>query len=205
MAQYQTGKVNVIHGSPTVTGIGTTWVTDGISSGWIFMIKSETNIYWIDSVDTENTITLSQNYYNLNGENLYHTNYAIVQDYTTNYEWPKIANADYNWVNVLRQAILNIELDMAAGERSTITFSSPTQGRSGSYYKYTGTPPSGAYIDTYYLPDSSILAEEGVLYYDSYRQEMIYLSNGMVSGGTTSGSDYTPVTFKQWKKFTTYT
>lgn len=200
MAQYKTGRVSINHGSTSVIGHGTSWVADGISSDWILTIKGDRNIYWISSVDDEDEITLSQNYYNLGGENLYHSEYAIVQDYTTNYEWPKIAKTDYNWVNILRRTMIEIEQDMAAGQRSTVTFSSPSQGTSGQYYSFT----SGANV-TYYLPDSSIPAQEGVLYYDTYREEFIYLAGGMVSGGDTSGSDYLPIWVPNWRKFKTFT
>jgi len=198
MSQYKTGKVSISHGSTTVTGYNTTWDTDGITSGWIFTVKGERNIYWIDTVTDDNTLTLSQNYYNPNGNNLYNASYAIVQDYTTNYEWPKIANTDYNWVNIIRNALFKIDNDMGAGTRSTVTFSTPSQGTSGSYYPTSGSPAT----TTYYLPDSSILAEEGVLYYDTHKDGFIYLSGGMTSGGTTSGADFLPVWVPAWRKIT---
>jgi len=198
MAQYKTGKVSITHGSTAVVGYSTTWDDDGITPGWIFTVKGESNIYWIDSVDSNTEITLSQNYYNPNGVDLYNASYSIVQDYTTNYEWPKIANTDYNWVNVIRHALLNIDKDMGSGERSTITFDSPSQGTTSSYYMLPG-----GVLTQYYLPNSAIPAEEGVLYYDTYNHYMIYLSSGMTSGGTTDDTDYLPVWVRNWRKFTT--
>jgi len=196
MSQYKTGKVSIEHGSAAVVGYNTTWDDDGITSGWIFMIKGEANIYWIDSVTDNTNIVLSQNYYNPRGVNLTSVAYAIVQDYTTNYSWPKIANSDYNWVNILRNDLLSIETDMAAGSRSTVTFDSPSQGTSGAYY-VSGAPT------TYYLPDTSIPAEEGVLYYDTYKKAFIYLTEGMTSGGNVSGADYLPIWVPNWREITT--
>lgn len=200
MTQYKTGRVSITHGSTSVVGYGTSWLTASITAGDIFTVKGEPNIYWIDSVDDNISITLSQNYYSLTGSNLHNAEYAIVQDYTTNYTWPKIANSDYNWTHIIRNAILSIEKDMAAGLRKTVTFDSPSQGVSGSYYPGA---PSGGVAVTYYLPDTSIPAEEGVLYYDSHKNYMIYLASGMASGGDTSGSDYLPTWVPNWRKFIT--
>jgi hypothetical protein len=170
MGQYQTGTVTISHNSPTVTGNNTTWVTDGIQAGWIFTIKGENNIYWISSVDDETQITLAQNYLNPDAEDIYKATYAIVQDYTDNYEWPKLSTGDYNWTEILRRSMHEIDKDFYTRYSKSIIF---------------GVTPSGEFVSlsgqSIYVPHSSVVPRKGKMFYDDYHKAFLYYTGRSIS------------------------
>jgi len=170
MAQYKTGTVSITHNSAIVTGRNTTWVTDNIQPGWIFKIQRENNFYWIDSVDTETQITLQQNYLNSSGDNVSKVNYAIVQDYTINYEYPKISNGDYDWPVILRHVINKIDNDAYIRTADHIIFDKIPSG--------SLVPVSGGDI---YRCHEMIHPERGKLFFDEYYNNFVYFTGEVVS------------------------
>jgi hypothetical protein len=55
-------QVDVTNASQTVTGLDTTWVTDGVEAGHEFYVSGEGVRYEVGSVDSETQITLTANY-----------------------------------------------------------------------------------------------------------------------------------------------
>lgn len=191
MGQYRTGTVSIDHNSTTVTGKGTTWVTDGSWNGYIFQVRGDQNIYWISSVSSTTELTLTQAYLNENAENINAEEYLIVQDYTTNYEWPSISTGDVSWPRILRRALQEIDRSFLERYISSMTFEAIPSG--------TMVSTSGA---SHYQVNSLITPRVGKLYYDVGYKTFLYYNGTMASGVTVhEGTGVSAaVWYPQWRK-----
>ena len=170
MSQYRTGKVSIEHNSTTVTGIGTTWVTDGSWNGHIFKVRGENNIYWISSVGSTTELTLTYAYLNADAGDITKKEYAIVQDYTTNYDWPNIAAGDIDWPRIIRRTLQEIDKKFAERYIDFMTFEAIPSG--------TITTASGG---SFYSVNSMITPRQGKLFYDAGYQAFLYYNGIMAS------------------------
>ena len=134
MAQYRTGQVTVTNGTPTVTGVQTSWVGN-VSPGDLFIIKGGTVVYEIANVDNDNQITLSGPYQQ---ESKSGTLYAITRDFTPIYSLPYPAKGDIETGSLIKRAMGEIERriiernsGLAIVESVTVTAppSNPTLGK----------------------------------------------------------------------------
>lgn len=114
MSQYKIGTVNVINGSPIITGFTTEWLAN-VQVGNLFKIKGENVIYIIASVDTDTQLTLSANYVGSDVDGL---NYQIVRDFTTNLGLAEICAGDLDWPYHLTVGVLR-KLDTLLGYMNT--------------------------------------------------------------------------------------
>jgi len=62
MSWYKTGTVTVTNGSPTITGAGASWVDAGTLNAGDIMSLPDGNLYEIQSINSNNGITLASNY-----------------------------------------------------------------------------------------------------------------------------------------------
>jgi hypothetical protein len=67
---YSTGTISVTNGSPNLSGSGTTWRDDNISSGSIVSIEGDENLYTVASVSNDTLIILTGNVGRENGSSL---------------------------------------------------------------------------------------------------------------------------------------
>jgi len=156
MSQYRTGTVSVTNGSATVTGSGTSWLTN-VEAGDLFKVKSENVIYTIASVNSNTQLTLSTNYAGSTASGL---EYQIVRDFTPNLSLPEVSPGDIDWPVHLTQSLRKI--DNAVGQNvnntSSPTFSKITlassldnRGSTGlSYTTITSSATAGDYT-TYFI------------------------------------------------------
>lgn len=191
MGQYRTGKVSIEHNSTTVTGIGTTWVTDGSWNGHLFKVRGENNIYWISSVGSTTELTLTYAYLNKDAIDITGKEYAIVQDYTTNYDWPNISTGDIDWPRILRRTLQEIDKRFVERYVTSIAFESVPSG--------TITTASGG---SFYTPNAMITPRKGKLYYDAGYRTFLYYDGTMASvqklDPTTGASGL--IWYPQWRR-----
>jgi len=110
---YQIGTVSVTYGSPTVVGIGTSWVAN-VSTGDLFKIQYEDNIYVVLSITNDTTLVLESNYAELTKAN---RNYLIVS-ITPNLKFPLIESGNRNKdVKFLLTWGLSVRLDEVCRDR----------------------------------------------------------------------------------------
>jgi len=194
MAQYKTGTVSITHNTAIVTGTNTTWVTDGIQttgpSSWLFKIRTELNLYWIDSIDSETQITLAQNYINLDGVNIIGKEYIIMQDYTTNYGWPNITSGDYDWPIILNYTMHKMDQDFYARNVNYMRFSVIPSG--------ANIPVSGGVI---YRANESVERQVNRLFFDAYHEAFLYYTGAVMSASPVVEGDPT-IWYPQLKKLT---
>jgi len=120
---YQTGTVTVTHGSNTVTGLGTKFLTY-VSKGNLFKIQDERGVYFVASVDSDTQVTLVFPYKGSTGSLL---DYSIIADKTPNLGLPFIDRRDPDAAQVVNAALTMI--DYQAGDfldfqsLTTVTYS----------------------------------------------------------------------------------
>jgi len=68
-ADYSTGKVKVTQGSPTVTGVGTSWLAN-VDAGMLFRV-GEGRVYVVATVTSDTQLTLRDNYEGATAEPAY--------------------------------------------------------------------------------------------------------------------------------------
>ena len=105
MGQYKTGTVSVTNGSPTVTGLGTSW--NSLSTPLYFKIDADGSpVYEVASIDSDTQITLAGNYQGSTQSGL---QYQLVQDFSTNLGIPLPSQGDADAGDWLRRAIVEID------------------------------------------------------------------------------------------------
>lgn len=102
---YQTGSASVVHGSNTVIGTGTKFLTY-ISKGSLFKIHDEKDVYSIASVDSDTEFTLVFPYKGTTGNLL---DYSIISDRTSNIGLPFIDKRDPDAAQVVNAAFSLID------------------------------------------------------------------------------------------------
>jgi len=111
MAQYQAGTVNVSNGSPVVVGAGATSWTSQVSVGDLFAVNNEFVWYYIQSVDTDNQITLTSNY---TGTTKTAQQYAIQRDFTPNNNFPIPSYGDIGVSTLISKTLLEIDATLTS-------------------------------------------------------------------------------------------
>lgn len=109
MAQIKTGTISVTNGSAVVTGLGTTWLTDGLAAGDILTVVNDAVWYSVATIDTDLQITLAANYAGVTGTG---KTYAITKDFTANRSYPFPVKGDIETAVLLQRALQDIDLDM---------------------------------------------------------------------------------------------
>lgn len=69
-ADYSTGKAKVTQGSPTVTGVGTSWLAN-VDAGMLFRVPGESRVYVVAAVTSDTQLTLRDNYEAATAESTY--------------------------------------------------------------------------------------------------------------------------------------
>ncbi len=100
MAQYKTGTVTVTNASIEVTGLGTLWVTAGLSAGDYFKIDDRSPVYQIAAIISETHLHLTAVYSEASGAGL---SYCIVTDFTAIVNYPLIFQGDIDWPDVFNK------------------------------------------------------------------------------------------------------
>jgi len=108
--QYKVGLATVTNGDPTVTGVGTSWMSS-VTSDWIFKIKDEDVLYSISSVDSDTQITLAVNYTGTSGSG---KSYILNNGWTSNFQWYEIQDGDQDWPFLLTEKFIK-SLDQTLG------------------------------------------------------------------------------------------
>ena len=108
--QYKVGRVEVKKGSSVVKGLGTKWLYE-VKENDVFKIKGEDAIYFVDSVQHDQQLTLKSNY---GGESKDNVEYIIHRCFTTNYLLPllsgKVARSGgYTYSQLSRMRYTDIE------------------------------------------------------------------------------------------------
>lgn len=105
MSQYTKGVVDVTNGSATVIGFETEWLTN-VSVGELFTIVDSNVPYFVGAVVSNTEITLTGNYAGTTETGL---SYAIVRDYTINYDLPIANKRDVETATLNRAAFTTID------------------------------------------------------------------------------------------------
>jgi hypothetical protein len=191
MSQYKKGTISVDNNSMSVTGHGTKWTSSIAQSNYIFMVKGEVNQYYIDSFINSEQLTLKQPYINQSGLDITRQAYAIVQDYTDYSLFPLVTNKDYNWTGLITKTLRLIDTELyKLGDTFPISALNLEVIQHGTTIQLT----SG---ESFYIPHSSIVAEEGMLICDEYNGLLLY--TGEVGSGIPSGGEST-IWFPIWKQ-----
>lgn len=93
MSQYQTGTITLISGTQSVSGEGTSWLTNA-SVGDLIKKRGEYAFYTIGAVTSDTTITLTANYA---GSSCSGELYTITKDFTDYLNAPEIWPGDKDW------------------------------------------------------------------------------------------------------------
>ena len=80
MAQYRTGTVEVTNGYATVTGVGTSWLSN-LSIGDIFIRIGDSVPYFVGSITNDTSLELTAPYVGVTGSDV---SYAVTTDFTPN-------------------------------------------------------------------------------------------------------------------------
>ena len=80
MAQYRTGTVTVTNGDATVTGVGTSWLSN-LSIGDIFIRIGDNGSYFVGSITNDTSLELTAPYVGVTGSGV---SYAVTTDFTPN-------------------------------------------------------------------------------------------------------------------------
>jgi hypothetical protein len=191
MSQYKKGTVSVDNNSMSVTGHGTKWTSSIAHSNYIFMVKGEVNQYYIDSFINSEQLTLKQPYINQSGLDITRQAYAIVQDYTDYSSFPLVTNKDYNWTGLITKTLRLIDTELyKLGDTFQVSALNLETIPSGTTIHLT----SGEH---FYIPHSSITAEEGTLILDESYGLLLY--TGEVGSGIPSGCEHT-IWFPMWRR-----
>ncbi len=147
MSMYTTGTVSVTNSSATVTGSGTSWLTN-VSVGDIFKVASEWNLYTIAVVVSDTEITLSTEYA---GETASGLSYQIVRDFTPTLELMELYPGDRDWtIHLTLQTIRKI--DTLFGTSASPQFGGLILGTDDGHVEklvFTqANPVSGTWYDT---------------------------------------------------------
>ncbi len=97
MAQYKIGTVTVTNASVEITGLGTLWVTAGLSAGDFFKIDDRSPVYQISAIESETHLHLTAVYSEASGDGL---SYCIVTDFTAITNYPMIFEGDMDWPDI---------------------------------------------------------------------------------------------------------
>ena len=151
MAQYNDGTVAVTNSSATVVGTGVDW--SSINVGDLFVANGHATAYEITAIDTSNDeLTLSVNY---GGPTVAALTYAIVQDFTPNFNIPKINRGDVETATIFSRAMTEIDkwlgVQTSQSALTALTSSSTTATATladhglwtGALVTITGATPSG--------------------------------------------------------------
>lgn len=102
MAQYRTGTVSLINGSPTVTGTGTDWTALDLNGpARLFMVSPAGSLYYVDSVINDNELQLTAPWA---GATINDVAYAIHTDFFPN-GIPMLNENDVEVVTVYNEAM----------------------------------------------------------------------------------------------------
>lgn len=111
MAQYRGGLLSVTFASNIVQGIGTLWVGN-VDPGDMLLITGDTNIYTVDTVDSNTQLTIVGAYQASSKSGV---NYAITRDFTPARGYPIPISGDIEAIRIFGQAIKMIDADMGTG------------------------------------------------------------------------------------------
>lgn len=116
MAQIKTGTVSVTNGSQVVTGVGTTWLADGVAPGDGFVIPTSTGLngsgvyYTVAGVASDTSLTLSATWGGSGDSGLA---YAIIIDFIAP-GYPNLLPGDLEVKGIINQIIQKLLNDKAA-------------------------------------------------------------------------------------------
>lgn len=120
MAQIKSGTVNVTNGSATVTGVGTTWLTDGAAPGGVFVRQGDEVVYRIASVTSNTQLTLTAVYGGASGSGLA---YSITMEQTPNLNLPLLAPGSIGTVPIFNEAVVALDgIGGTVGDLGTAAF-----------------------------------------------------------------------------------
>lgn len=115
--QYRVGTVTVSEGDSLVIGIGTAWITAGVSTGDLFWLRDGDGFpYHVAAVQAEDRIVLSGGYGGVDAAN---ANYVISRSFTPNQGYPYPQVGDVDATLIVARAIAEIDADMAAAGGGT--------------------------------------------------------------------------------------
>ena len=103
--QYSKGTVTVTNGSPTVTGAGTSWLTNAVA-GDLFTVRRSGVVYTILSVDSDTSITLNANFGQAGSAGL---EYVISRSFTPNFRIPYPEPMDIDVIAIIKTALTLID------------------------------------------------------------------------------------------------
>jgi hypothetical protein len=89
---YTNGTVSVTNGSTSVTGTGTAWVNDGTFNTKAFRIVGENKFYYVSSVGSNTSLTLSEPYQGTTGSGKSYIIYRAWDD-----DWKDTGSAGYTY------------------------------------------------------------------------------------------------------------
>lgn len=107
--QYIEGTITVTNSSAVVTGTNTSWSAE-IAVGDLFQVRDVPVLFSIQSVDSDTQITLAANWAAATESGL---SYQIVRDFTANLELPLPNSGDYEALDVISNAISQMDVKMA--------------------------------------------------------------------------------------------
>ena len=130
MAQFKTGTVDVVNGSPNVTGVGTDWVGN-ISAGDAFNVVGDDVLYDVSSVTSNTEIQLTAPY---GGATATGVNYSITRDFTSPDNIPELNRGALATSAIYTRAVRKIQelfngLGTAATKDVTTSSTDATGGR----------------------------------------------------------------------------
>jgi len=126
--QYQTGTVTVgtVGFETYVYGVSTNWTSlTSFSAGWLFKVQKDPDIYYINSIEDDTTLILSEAYTGAYATGEY---YLIVQDYTPNLGIPLIKQGDVDWPTLLTLAMSKIDAALWRGRCKYLIFEPQDEG-----------------------------------------------------------------------------
>lgn len=124
MGQYQTGTVTVVSGQSTVTGQGTSFLTN-VSAGDVFKKRGEDVTYQVASVSSNSLIYLSSNY---SGSGAYGVEYQIHRNWSPYLALAELASGDRDWAYHMTQGMIR-KIDKYLGGESQLPYTITVSGQ----------------------------------------------------------------------------
>jgi hypothetical protein len=188
IGQYRKGKLSITHGSNMVTGIGTTWLDDGITQGNWLKISGYPGFYYIYNVVSNTLIELRENFYSYDGGNVYSRDYGIVRDFTQNQGYPLFKDNDIGWHEIITHAFHSADFELYDGRRKYVTFEPQA---SGSYIP--------VWNETTYQPNTEMIAKAkpGIVFFDRGRSTLLVCLGTATSAYPVCGIGK-PIWLQEW-------
>lgn len=111
MSQYTRGNATFKNNSATVVGASCDWLTaSNVKIGDIIKRTGVNAWYQVSAINLATNLNITPVYAGANASNV---NYAVVRDFTSNYDFPEISGGDYDWPDVYTKAVRAIDTKLA--------------------------------------------------------------------------------------------